>query len=285
MYNAIFIFLLLTVSGFLFFFTAIISKNKLSRNKDILSGKVPKEKKSQDNEKEKNKQQLELESLLVGNSKYLSFIHKIDKNLKYKVAISLVIFLFYFLLFADNSANKKDMAMVFGGIFVAMIIIPGILTKMLLKRKIKKIMSDLPGFVDLVAICVQTGMTINASLLRVAEDFKTLNPDLSYIMLRIIRKAEIVGLLAALDSLPASLPTREIRMFTTVLQQSLNFGSSIYSHLLQLSSDMREMQLLTLEEYLGTLSAKMSVPLILFIMFPIVILIVVPGFMRVFPNV
>ena len=38
-------------------------------------------------------------------------------------------------------------------------------------------------------------------------------------------------------------------------------------------------------EKLGTLSAKMSIPLIIFIMFPIVILILAPGAMRVLPNV
>lgn len=104
-------------------------------------------------------------------------------------------------------------------------------------------------------------------------------------MLRIIRKSELTGLSQALQDFSIPLPTTEIRMFCTVLQQSLNFGSSIYSHLIQLSADIREIQLLIIEEKLGTLSAKMSIPLILFIMFPIIILILAPGIMRVFPNV
>ncbi|HDR1201969.1 TPA: type II secretion system F family protein, partial [Pasteurella multocida] len=141
-----------------------------------------------------------------------------------------------------------------------------------------------PGFIDLVAVNVQTGITIDAALKQVALDFKKLNPDLTYVMLRIIRKSEITGLSQALQDLSISLPTTEIRMFCTVLQQSLNFGSSIYSHLIQLSADIRELQLLALEEKLGTLSAKMSIPLIIFIMFPIIILILAPGIMRVFTN-
>ena len=88
-----------------------------------------------------------------------------------------------------------------------------------------------------------------------------------------------------MQDLAISLPTTEIRMFCTVLQQSLNFGSSIYPQLIQLSSDIRELQLLAIEEKLGTLSAKMSIPLIIFIMFPIIILILAPGVMRAFPNV
>ncbi|HDR1506242.1 TPA: type II secretion system F family protein, partial [Pasteurella multocida] len=105
-------------------------------------------------------------------------------------------------------------------------------------------MVDLPGFIDLVAVNVQTGISIDAALKQVAIDFKKLNPDLTYVMLRIIRKSELTGLSQALQDLSISLPTTEIRMFCTVLQQSLNFGSSIYSHLIQLSADIREIQLL-----------------------------------------
>ncbi|MEC8483612.1 MAG: type II secretion system F family protein, partial [Pseudomonadota bacterium] len=47
-----------------------------------------------------------------------------------------------------------------------------------------------------------------------------------------------------------------------------------------LSSEIRAVQMLSIEEKIGKLAAKMSVPLILFIMFPIVILIAAPGVMR-----
>ncbi|MDG2952933.1 type II secretion system F family protein [Exercitatus varius] len=276
-------YLSLILSGFIIFLLAVSNKKKLTRNKDILSGTYPKEKANKEPQSNKNKQQVELEQLLITNNKLLNTLSEIDKNIKLKLFITLLLTGIYVLF--NPESDRKGLAIAGAVIFVLTILIPGSLANMILKRKVKNMMTDLPSFVDLVAICVQTGMTINAALLRVAEDFKVLNPDLSYVMLRVIRKAEIVGLLSALDTLAVSLPTREIRMFTTVLQQSLNFGSSIYGHLLQLSSDMRELQLLTIEEHLGTLSAKMSVPLIIFIMFPIIILIVAPGVMRVFPNV
>jgi tight adherence protein C len=43
--------------------------------------------------------------------------------------------------------------------------------------------------------------------------------------------------------------------------------------------------MLGVEEKIGKLAAKMSIPLILFIMMPIVILITAPGIMRVMANV
>ncbi|KYK91057.1 type II secretion system F family protein, partial [Aggregatibacter actinomycetemcomitans] len=192
---------------------------------------------------------------------------------------------YYLYSLTDEATDSSSLLLGFLTILIVTIVVPGVLIGSILKAKIKKIMNDLAGFIDLVAVNVQTGISIEAALKQVATDFKTLNPDLTYVMLRIIRKSEITGMSQALQDLSVSLPTTEIRMFCTVMQQSLNFGSSIYHQLIQLSTDIREIQLLAIEEKLGTLSAKMSIPLILFIMFPIIILILAPGVMRVFPHV
>ncbi|AFI45556.1 TadC [Pasteurella multocida subsp. multocida str. 3480] len=247
-----------------------------------MAGERPKEKGEENVDKNKTKQQIELELLLINNNPFLKILAVLDKNIRVKLLVTLLLSGLYYLYAVKNDSNFVIGLSI---ILVFIIVIPGILTNAILKAKVKKIMVDLPGFIDLVAVNVQTGISIDAALKQVAIDFKKLNPDLTYVMLRIIRKSELTGLSQALQDLSISLPTTEIRMFCTVLQQSLNFGSSIYSHLIQLSADIREIQLLIIEEKLGTLSAKMSIPLILFIMFPIIILILAPGIMRVFPNV
>ncbi|MFD1806453.1 type II secretion system F family protein [Pasteurella oralis] len=275
-------YILLIIFGISILLITLSHKKKLERTREILAGERPKEKDEDTVEKGKSKQQIELELLLINNNPILKFLGVIDKNIRVKFLLILVLSGLYYLYSIKNDA---DFVIGLAVILVFIIAIPGILTNSILKAKIKKIMVDLPGFIDLVAVNVQTGISIDAALKQVATDFKKLNPDLTYVMLRIIRKAELTGLSQALQDLSISLPTTEIRMFCTVLQQSLNFGSSIYSHLVQLSSDIRELQLLIIEEKLGTLSAKMSIPLILFIMFPIIILILAPGIMRVFPNV
>lgn len=275
--------LTLILSGAIFLFMAFAAKKKFEINKEIILSIRPKEKNQEDLQKGKTKQQIELELLLINNNPILKILGIIDKNVRVKLLTIVVVSLIYYLF--NIGADSTNIML---GIFVVVllvILIPGILINTILRGKIKNIMNDLAGFIDLVAVNVQTGATIEASLKQVASDFKKLNPDLTYVLLRIIRKAEITGLHAALQDLAISLPTKEIRMFCTVMQQSLNFGSSIYPQLTQLSADIREMQLLVLEEKLGTLSAKMSIPLIIFIMFPIVILILAPGAMRVLPNV
>lgn len=261
---------------------AIIARKKMQGYREILAGIRPKEVTEEDNKKGKRKEQIELELLIISNNKFLRALGLIDKNIKLKFLFAGLVVLITYAVTADSS--QGDAMMTFLIALIASIVLPGMITGMIINSRIKSIMDDLPGFIDLTAVCVQTGMTIDMALKRVSIDFKTLNPDLTYVMLRILRKAELTSLVVALDELSISLPTKEIRMFTTVMQQSLNFGSAIYDQLIQLSADIREMQLLRIEEHLGTLSAKMSIPLILFIMFPIIILILAPGFMRVFPQ-
>ena len=277
---------LLTIFGIIVLFAALSARKKFQYRKEVITGERPKDQDSDEVAKNKSKQQIELELLLINNNPILKVLGIIDKNIKVKLLIMLLLFgVYYLYLLKDGEPDSSSLFIGFLLILIFTIIIPGILIGSILKSKIKKIMNDLAGFIDLVAVNVQTGISIEAALKQVANDFKTLNPDLTYVMLRIIRKSEITGMSQALQDLSISLPTTEIRMFCTVMQQSLNFGSSIYHQLIQLSTDIREIQLLAIEEKLGTLSAKMSIPLILFIMFPIIILILAPGVMRVFPHV
>ena len=259
------IYLLVIAFSLVLLFISISGGKNLRRNEDILAGRFSEANESDAANKNKTKQQIELELLLINNNPLLKALGIIDKNIKLKLAIMTLVFFVYY-LFLGRDAEGFSLIISCLLIFIGIIIVPGFLTGFVLKSKTKKIMNDLTSFIDLVAVNVQTGVSIEAALKQVATDFKKLMSH-------------------ALQDLAISLPTTEIRMFCTVMQQSLNFGSSIYDQLIQLSSDIRELQLLTIEEKLGTLSAKMSVPLILFIMFPIIILILAPGVLRVFPNV
>ncbi len=81
-------------------------------------------------------------------------------------------------------------------------------------------------------------------------------------------KTEVNGINAALEQLYEEVPGTEVRMLCSTLQQSIKYGSSIYQVLIDLSKEMRELQLLNTEEKVASLSAKMTLPMIAFIMFP-----------------
>lgn len=143
----------------------------------------------------------------------------------------------------------------------------------------------LPYLLDLMAVCVQTGMTIEASIRYLAKEMEAFDEDIAYLLKKVNDRATLVGIGVALEEMYERVPSNEMRSFVMTLNQSLHYGSSIYSVLSTLSADIREVQLLTIEEKIGKLAAKMSVPLILFIMIPIVILVAAPGVMRMMANV
>lgn len=144
----------------------------------------------------------------------------------------------------------------------------------------KDISNKLPYMLDLMGVCVQTGMTIEAAISYLSHEFKAFDKDLSYILNLVNDRSKVVGIEQALNELYKRFPSNEIRSFVMTLNQSIQYGSSIYPVLITLATDIREVQLLHVEEKIGQLSAKMSIPLILFIMIPIVVLIAAPGVMR-----
>ncbi|HFQ5441759.1 TPA: type II secretion system F family protein [Vibrio vulnificus] len=163
---------------------------------------------------------------------------------------------------------------------IAAIMVPDTLLSMAKEALNSKIRNQLPYLLDLLAVCVQTGLTLEASLAYLAKELRSFDKDLGRVVGLLSERSNFVGLDKALEELYEKFPSNEMRSFVMTLRQSLKYGSSIYDILVRLSSDIRQVSMLTVEEKIGKLSAKMSVPLILFIMFPIVILIVAPGIMR-----
>ncbi|WP_390232872.1 type II secretion system F family protein [Vibrio sp. F74] len=163
---------------------------------------------------------------------------------------------------------------------VIAIILPDVFLAARSKALQRKLSDRLPYLLDLMGVCVQTGMTIESTFAYLAQEMIGFDRDVAYMLKRTNDRSNIVGLAKAIEELYVRIPTPEFRSFIMTLNQSLQYGSSIYTVLTTLAVDIREVQMLNLEEKIGKLAAKMSIPLILFIMFPIVILITAPGIMR-----
>ncbi len=163
---------------------------------------------------------------------------------------------------------------------IAILLIPDGLLALRKKHVVVKTSRQLPYMLDMMAVCIQTGMTIESSLSYLSNELDDFDKDLCYHIRKTSDGARVQSLEKALFDLSERLPTHEIRSFTLTLIQNLQYGTSISNVLSELAEDMRKMHVLGLEEKIGKLSAKMSIPLILLIMFPIVILILAPGMMR-----
>lgn len=186
-------------------------------------------------------------------------------------------------LMTDMTASNKLVTVLVS--LVAVIVVPDMLLQLRRKVLIGKTSAQLPYLLDMMSVCVQTGMTIEAALIYLGKELAEFDSDLCYQVKRTSDSAKIHGLEKALNDLSDRIPTPAVRSFVLTIIQNLQYGTSVAQVLSDLAEDMRKVQILTVEEKVGKLSAKMSIPLILFIMFPIVILILAPGIMQMSINI
>jgi tight adherence protein C len=139
-----------------------------------------------------------------------------------------------------------------------------------------------PDFLDLMIVCCEAGLSMEASINRVCREMADAYPSLSanlYFATLEMRAGRTVN--DAFANLAQRLGIEEARTFATLLQQSSELGSSLVDSLRIYSDDMRNKRMMRAEEKANALPSKMVVPMMIFI-FPILFLIMLfPAYMRV----
>ncbi|MFS7242158.1 type II secretion system F family protein [Serratia proteamaculans] len=272
-YSFIFIF------GVYLIAVTLIQQQKVMRQKKIIEHTT-------DETGKKMMAKIDYRALIIHNDRWLRFLDNLDKKLEIKLRICFCMGLLMLALKLVGifPVSMRALAMLLLLVFVLIIIVPGLLLKPAITTRIKRMLDALPYFIDLIAVCVQSGMTVESALKYIGERFDDMDCNLASLIKLVVKKAEVSGLEDSLAELYRSMDMTEMRMFCATLQQSVHYGTSLYENLMELSKDIRELQLLITEEKIGKLSAKMSVPLILFIMFPITVLIAAPGILRIMKH-
>lgn len=264
------------VVSLFFAFLYLLTKNKKTKRISSVLGR-------QGNIVAKNEELVSnIEKIYRKTSKTVTFFDFLDSNIFLKFGIVIAFSLLIFILGALGilKYDKQTQAIIIGVALVLVILIPPRIKNYVMKKKTKKINVDLPYVIDIMSICVQSGMTIENALIYISKNIQFINSDIASLLERTAIKIEVSGIVSALDQLYEEVPSAEVRMFCTTLQQSITYGASISTVLVELSKEMREMQLLSVEEKVASLSAKMAAPMILFIMFPILAIVAGPGFIR-----
>jgi tight adherence protein C len=134
--------------------------------------------------------------------------------------------------------------------------------------------SGFPDFMDLLVVCADAGLSMEAALDRVgrelADSYRSLSANIHMATLE-MRAGRTLS--ETLDHLADRLGLEEARSFATLLQQSEKLGSSLTEALRVYSDDMRHKRLSRAEEKAYSLPAKLSVPLTLCV-FPVVIIVI-----------
>jgi tight adherence protein C len=139
-----------------------------------------------------------------------------------------------------------------------------------------------PDFLDLLVVCVDAGLSLEAALARVSTE--VIKQSREFGMNLMIMEAEMRAgrnTIEALELLADRLLVDEARSLTLVLRQSIELGSDTADTLRVFSDEMREKRSLRAEEAANKLPVKMVGPMALFIFPVILLLIMLPLGLRV----
>ena len=138
-----------------------------------------------------------------------------------------------------------------------------------------------PDFMDLLVVCADAGLSMEAALDRVGRELGDSYPSLTaniHMATLEIRAGRSMS--EALEHLGDRLGLEEARSFATLIQQSEELGSSITDALRVYSDDMRHKRLSRAEEKAYSLPAKLSVPMMICIFPVLFVVILLPVFVR-----
>ena len=134
--------------------------------------------------------------------------------------------------------------------------------------------SGFPDFMDLLVVCADAGLSMEAALDRVGRELGVSYPSLAaniHMANLEIRAGRTMT--ESLEHLGDRLGLEEARSFATLIQQSDELGSSISDALRVYSDDMRHKRLSRAEEKAYSLPAKLAIPMMVCI-FPVLFVVI-----------
>ena len=151
-----------------------------------------------------------------------------------------------------------------------------------LKNKITKrshaIRKGLPDALDLLVICAEAGLTVDAAFGRVARELGKAYPELGdEFSLTAIELGFLTDRRQAFDNLAQRIDLDAVRGVVTTMIQTEKYGTPLASALRVLSAEFRNERMMRAEEKAARLPAIMTIPLILFILPVLFIVILGPA--------
>ena len=160
--------------------------------------------------------------------------------------------------------------------------LPEILLTLKIKSRQEKIFLTLPDALDLLVVCVESGLGLDAGMRRVTEELKDTAPDLCAefalcnMQLQMGRARKDV-----LHDLGVRTGVDDMRALAAILIQAERFGSSIAQALRVQSDSMRVKRRQMAEERAQQTAVKMIFPLVLFIFPGIFVILVGPAAIQI----
>jgi tight adherence protein C len=155
---------------------------------------------------------------------------------------------------------------------------PDIYLKNLITKRSDAIRKGLPDALDLLVICAEAGLTVDAAFHRVAKELGKAYPELGEeFALTAIELGFLTDRRQAFENLATRVALDAVKGVVTTMIQTEKYGTPLASALRVLSAEFRNERMMRAEEKAARLPAIMTVPLILFILPVLFVVILGPA--------
>ena len=155
---------------------------------------------------------------------------------------------------------------------------PDIIAKNAAQKRQDKISKSLPDTMDLMVICAEAGLSLDAALSRVAKEIETNSPELAdELGLTGLELGFLPDRRTALKNLAIRTDLSIVRGLVNTLLQSERYGTPVALSLRVMSAESRDERMLKAEEKAARLPALLTVPMILFILPPLFVILIGPA--------
>lgn len=175
-----------------------------------------------------------------------------------------------------TTTNLAGMSFLFGLLLSALVgcYLPNFLLSWRVRIRTREIFENFPDAADLMLVCVEAGMGLDAALVKVADEIRMKSRSLAE-ELHLTNLEMRVGASRekAMRNLALRTGVEEVATFATMLTQADKFGTSIGDSLRVFSDDLRHKRQSRAEELAAKIPTKMLFPLVVCI-FPSVIMVI-----------
>jgi tight adherence protein C len=155
---------------------------------------------------------------------------------------------------------------------------PEIYLKNIANKRTDALRKGLPDALDLLVICAEAGLTVDAAFNRVAKELGRAYPELGdEFLLTSIELSFLNERRKAFDNLAYRVNLEAVKGVVTTMVQTERYGTPLASALRVLSAEFRNERMMRAEEKAARLPAIMTIPLILFILPVLFIVILGPA--------
>ncbi|MBA3053705.1 MAG: type II secretion system F family protein [Sphingomonadales bacterium] len=149
------------------------------------------------------------------------------------------------------------------GLAVLGLLVPNLFVQAKADRRKEAIVNGFPDCLDLLLVCVESGLGLEAAMDRVGREMVVSQPMVAQLLsLTVLQLRAGASREEAFRKLADAASVDEIRSFTTLLIQSDKLGTSIASTMRVYASEMREKRRMRAEEKAYRLPVLISIPLV-----------------------